>query len=56
MTLKDNSDDILIEVFGELVGKAKEQSTLILADFKVSKCMTTNVLQSTNVNISESRK
>ena len=45
-TLKDNSDNIPITVFGELVDKLEEPGTLILTDFTVSKYMTTRLLKS----------
>ena len=49
-TLKDNSNDIPITVFGELVDKLKEPATLILTDFRVSKYMTTRLLKSTEMS------
>ena len=45
-TFKDNSDDIPTAVFGKLVDKAKEQSTLILVDLRVSKYTATRLLKS----------
>ena len=47
--LQDNSDDIPITVFGELADKGKEQSKFILTDFRVSKCVTTKLLKSTEM-------
>ena len=47
---QDNSDDIPITVFGELADKVKEQSKFILTDFRVSKCVTTKLLKSTEMS------